>query len=89
MNKIFSCAALSFAMALPALAGNLIFVGDSTLAPRKPEQRIGSWGDSMGDKLADGWKIVNVATGYLGREPSRERGRYDPDEKPIQGLRLA
>ena len=63
MNKIVSFVALSFAMALPALAGNLIFVGDSTLAPRKPEQRIGSWGDSMGDKLADGWKIVNVAVG--------------------------
>ena len=49
--------------AVSATAGNLIFVGDSTLAPRKPEQRIGSWGDSMGDKLRDGWKIVNVATG--------------------------
>ena len=49
--------------AVSATAGNLIFVGDSTLASRKPEQRIGSWGDSMGDKLKDGWKIVNVATG--------------------------
>ena len=49
--------------ALTASAGNLILVGDSTLAPRKPELRIGSWGDSMGDKLKDGWKIVNVATG--------------------------
>ena len=44
-------------------AGNLIFVGDSTLAPRKPEQRIGSWGDSMADKLKKDWKIVNLATG--------------------------
>ena len=48
---------------LSATAGNLILVGDSTLAPRKPELRIGSWGDAMGDKLKDGWKIVNVAVG--------------------------
>ena len=56
---------VSFALAagLSATAGNLILVGDSTLAPRKPELRIGSWGDSMGDKLKDGWKIVNVAVG--------------------------
>ena len=53
----------ALAMAVAAEAGNLILVGDSTLAPRKPEQRIGSWGDSMGDKLKDGWKIVNVAVG--------------------------
>ena len=46
-----------------AMAGNLIFVGDSTLATRKPEQRIGSWGDSMKDQLKEGWKIVNVAVG--------------------------
>lgn len=44
--------------ALTASAGNLILVGDSTLAPRKPELRIGSWGDSMGGQLAEGWKIV-------------------------------
>ena len=59
--------ALSFVLALvvafSATAGNLILVGDSTLAPGKPELRIGSWGDSMGDKLKDGWKIVNVAVG--------------------------
>lgn len=56
---------VSFALVagLSATAGNLILVGDSTLAPRKPELRIGSWGDSMGDKLKDGWKIVNVAVG--------------------------
>ena len=53
----------ALAMAVAAEAGNLILVGDSTLAPRKPEQRIGSWGDSMGDSLKDGWKIVNVAVG--------------------------
>ena len=44
-------------------AGNLILVGDSTLAPRAPELRIGSWGDSMADKLKADWKIVNVALG--------------------------
>ena len=54
---------VALAMCVAAEAGNLILVGDSTLAPRKPEQRIGSWGDSMGDKLKDGWKIVNVAIG--------------------------
>ena len=53
----------ALAMAAAAEAGNLILIGDSTLAPRKPEQRIGSWGDSMGDRLKDGWKIVNVAVG--------------------------
>ena len=54
---------IALATAVAAEAGNLILVGDSTLAPRKPEQRIGSWGDSMNDKLKDGWKIVNVAQG--------------------------
>ena len=54
---------VALAMAVAAEAGNLILVGDSTLAPRKPEQRIGSWGDSMGERLKDGWKIVNVAVG--------------------------
>ena len=49
--------------AMAASAGNLILVGDSTLAPRPPEKRIGSWGDSMADKLNEGWKIVNVAVG--------------------------
>ena len=64
--KMKSVLALSVAVVsaeLSALAGNLILVGDSTLAPRKPEVRVGSWGDSMSDKLADGWKIVNVAVG--------------------------
>lgn len=51
------CAVWSFC----AAAGNLILVGDSTLAPRRPEQRIGSWGDSMSDRLQDGWQIVNAA----------------------------
>lgn len=50
-------------VSLSALAGNLILVGDSTLAPRKPDVVLGSWGDSMADKLAEGWKIVNVAVG--------------------------
>ncbi len=54
---------VALAMAFAAEAGNLILVGDSTLAPRKPEQRIGSWGDAMGEKLKEGWKIVNVAIG--------------------------
>lgn len=50
-------------LCLTLQAGNLILVGDSTLAPRKPDVKLGSWGDSMGDKLADGWQIVNVAVG--------------------------
>ena len=39
------------------------------VAPRPPEKRIGSWGDSMADKLNEGWKIVNVAG--LGPSPVR------------------
>ena len=56
-------AAIALSFATAASAGNLILVGDSTLAPRAPELRIGSWGDSMADKLKDGWQIVNVAVG--------------------------
>jgi len=65
MNRICMkvVAGALLAAVMSASAGNLILVGDSTLATRKPEQRIGSWGDSMADKLKDGWKIVNVAVG--------------------------
>ena len=59
--RIVAAGIAALAMGAESKAGNLILVGDSTLAPRKPEQRIGSWGDSMGDRLKDGWKIVNVA----------------------------
>ena len=62
IKKVMAAGAV-LAFAAVASAGNLILVGDSTLAPRKPELRIGSWGDSMADKLKDGWKIVNVAVG--------------------------
>ena len=63
VTSVFALSAAVVSTAFSALAGNLILVGDSTLAPRKPEVRVGSWGDSMSDKLADGWKIVNVAVG--------------------------
>lgn len=62
-TRVLLAGIFALAAAVAAEAGNLILVGDSTLAPRKPEQRIGSWGDSMNDKLKDGWKIVNVAQG--------------------------
>ena len=62
-TRVLLAGIVALATAVAAEAGNLILVGDSTLAPRKPEQRIGSWGDSMSDKLKDGWKIVNVAQG--------------------------
>lgn len=62
-NKTLILAALAAFSIGSGFAGNLIFVGDSTLAPRKPEQRSGSWGDSMVDKLADGWTICNCAIG--------------------------
>ena len=66
--------------AVAASAGNLILVGDSTLAPRPPEKRIGSWGDSMADKLNEGWKIVNVAVG--GRTvKSIQRGKVSSWQK--------
>ena len=62
MNKLIVVVSAALA-AFVAGAGNLILVGDSTLAPRKPEVVLGSWGDAMGESLADGWKIVNVAVG--------------------------
>ena len=62
MRKVVAAGTV-LAFAVAASAGNLILVGDSTLAPRPPEKRIGSWGDSMADKLNAGWKIVNVAVG--------------------------
>ena len=77
----------SLLSSLVAAAGNLIFVGDSTLAPRKPEQRIGSWGDSMADKLKKDWKIVNFATGgatvksIQNGEPSRWKRALNAAEK--------
>lgn len=65
MNEIKHCLmAMGFLVAAAtATAGNLILVGDSTLAPRKPDVRIGSWGEAMGGQLAEGWKVVNVAVG--------------------------
>lgn len=54
-------AGLSFGLA--AEAGNLVLVGDSTLAPRKPEVLLGSWGDSMTNLLAEGWSVANFAVG--------------------------
>ena len=71
--------------ALTASAGNLILVGDSTLAPRKPEQRIGSWGDSMGGRLAEGWRIVNVAIGGK-TVKSIQSGKVSQWEKALKVL---
>ena len=71
--------------ALTASAGNLILVGDSTLAPRKPELRIGSWGDSMGGQLAESWKIVNVAVGGK-TVKTIQAGKVSQWEKAIKAM---
>ena len=44
-------------------AGNLVLIGDSTLAPRTLQTPKGSWGDALTNDLATGWQIVNVSIG--------------------------
>jgi len=61
ISKFAVSATMTLAMIGSALAGNLILVGDSTLAPRKPEVKYGSWGDAMSSDLAEGWTIYNCA----------------------------
>jgi len=63
ISKFAVSAAMTLATIGSALAGNLILVGDSTLAPRKPDVRIGSWGDAMSGDLVEGWTIYNCAIG--------------------------
>lgn len=54
---IFGCAFVFSSLS----AADLIFAGDSTLAPRKPYEDYGSWGDALLAELAEGVKILNFA----------------------------
>ena len=76
----------ALAMAVASEAGNLILIGDSTLASRKPEQRIGSWGDSMGDNLKDGWKIVNVAVSGRTVKTIQNGGKNSSWQKALDAM---
>lgn len=40
-----------------------MLVGDSTLAPRKPEHPVGSWGEALAPHLRDGVAIRDFAVG--------------------------
>ena len=60
--KCMMVAAAVFAAEVAA-AGNLVLIGDSTLAPRAKDPVKGSWGESLTNSLAPGWQIVNVAVG--------------------------
>jgi len=53
----------AFVLSFSCLAANLILVGDSTLAPRKPEVKLGSWGDALKPSLCTGNDIRNFAVG--------------------------
>ena len=61
MNKLI---AIAFAtVSLVSSAANLVLVGDSTLAPRSEDVKLGSWGDALKPSLAEGNGIVNQAVG--------------------------
>ena len=53
----------AFALFSTGFAANLILVGDSTLAPRKPDVKLGSWGDALKPFLREGNGIRNFAVG--------------------------
>ena len=48
-------------LATSATAADIHFAGDSTLAPRAPDSKIKSWGDTLRPRLADGCAIHNYA----------------------------
>ena len=77
MNKLVVVAFV--AGSLVANAANLVLVGDSTLAPRKENVTLGSWGDALKPSLADGNGIVNHAVG----------GRTVRTTKPVWEKNLA
>ena len=60
--KLMTVAAALFAAGATG-AGNLVLIGDSTLAPRAKDPVKGSWGESLTNSLAPGWQVVNVAVG--------------------------
>lgn len=49
------------AFALAASAADIHLAGDSTLAPRAPDSKVRSWGDTLRPRLADGCAIHNYA----------------------------
>jgi lysophospholipase L1-like esterase len=51
------------AVSISASAAKLHLVGDSTLAPRSEDVKLGSWGDALKPSLADGNGIINRAVG--------------------------
>lgn len=61
MKKLIAIAFASVSFA--AAAANLVLVGDSTLAPRPENSKLGSWGDALKPSLADGNGIINHAVG--------------------------
>lgn len=61
-TKLMTMVAALFAAGV-AGAGNLVLIGDSTLAPRAHDPVKGSWGESMTNDLAAGWNIVDVSIG--------------------------
>lgn len=66
-------------VSLAATAANLVLVGDSTLAPRADDVKLGSWGDALKPSLADGNGIINHAIG----------GRTVRTTKPVWEKNLA
>ena len=77
MNKLI---AIAFAtVSLVSSAANLVLVGDSTLAPRSEDVKLGSWGDALKPSLAEGNGIVNQAVG----------GRTVRTTKPVWAKNLA
>jgi lysophospholipase L1-like esterase len=77
MNKLI---VIAFAtISLVSNAANIVLVGDSTLAPRPENVKLGSWGDALKPSLADGNGIINQAVG----------GRTVRTTKPVWAKNLA
>jgi lysophospholipase L1-like esterase len=66
-------------VSLSASASKLVLVGDSTLAPRPENVKLGSWGDALKPALAEGNEIFNRAVG----------GRTVRTTKPVWAKTLA
>lgn len=73
-------------LGVSAFAGNLILVGDSTLAPRKVESPNGSWGDSMTNSLSEGWTICNFAIGGKTVKTIQEGGRNPAWKRALEKM---
>ena len=51
------------AASLAVSAANIVLIGDSTLAPRDAQSKLGSWGDALKPSLLPGNGIVNRSVG--------------------------